>query len=159
MGTFHDMSINERSVECTPDAVFDVLADGWLYATWVVGASRIRDVDGHWPQVGSKLHHSVGVWPLLLHDDTEVLEVAPSRLLRLQVRAWPAGEATVTLTLDPTPAGCLITMEEHATDGPAALIPAPVMDLLLHARNAETLDRLALLAVGRSTVNPTQSMG
>ncbi|WP_254186274.1 SRPBCC family protein [Paenarthrobacter aromaticivorans] len=40
--------------------VWNVIADGWLYSGWVVGASRIRAVDDQWPQVGSKLHHSVG---------------------------------------------------------------------------------------------------
>ncbi len=33
-----------RRIEAPPGAVWAVLADGWLYATWVVGASRVRDV-------------------------------------------------------------------------------------------------------------------
>ena len=39
------MSINTRAVDATPDQVWQVLADGWLYPLWVVGASRMRDVD------------------------------------------------------------------------------------------------------------------
>ena len=39
------MSRNTRMMSCTPQDVFDVLSDGWSYATWVVGAARIRDVD------------------------------------------------------------------------------------------------------------------
>ena len=34
-----------REVDAPAQAVWDVLADGWFYATWVVGASRVRGVD------------------------------------------------------------------------------------------------------------------
>ena len=37
-----------------------MLSDGWSYATWVVGAARIRDVDDGWPTVGTKIHHPSG---------------------------------------------------------------------------------------------------
>jgi hypothetical protein len=37
-------------------------------------------------------------------------------------------------------------MREHAAKGPATLIPKAVVDPVLHARNAETLSRLAVLA-------------
>lgn len=40
-------------------------------------------------------------------------------------------------------------MTEEAVRGPGRLVPAPVMDVLLHARNVETLRRLAYLAEGR----------
>jgi hypothetical protein len=39
------MSRNVRASACSPQAVFEVLADGWLYPGWVVGASRMRAVD------------------------------------------------------------------------------------------------------------------
>ena len=55
----------EREIAASADDVWAVLEDGWLYPTWVVGASRMRDVDDNWPEVGSRLHHSVGNWPLL----------------------------------------------------------------------------------------------
>ena len=54
------MSVNTRLVSATPEQVWDVLADGWLYPVWVVGASRMREVEDAWPAPGSKLHHSVG---------------------------------------------------------------------------------------------------
>ena len=34
-----------RTVDAPAEAVWAVLADGWLYASWVVGASRVREVD------------------------------------------------------------------------------------------------------------------
>ena len=40
-----------RSVAAPAEAVWAVLADGWQYATWVVGASRVRAVDAGWEVV------------------------------------------------------------------------------------------------------------
>ena len=40
-----DMAKNVRTMNCHPDDVFRVLSDAWLYPAWVVGASRMRDVD------------------------------------------------------------------------------------------------------------------
>ena len=54
------MSTTKRVMQAPPDQVWAVLADGWLYPLWVVGASRMRDVDDHWPAPGARLHHSVG---------------------------------------------------------------------------------------------------
>ena len=51
-GYRRDMVTNTRTVNTTPDQVWDVLADGWLYPLWVVGATRMRDVDQDWPAVG-----------------------------------------------------------------------------------------------------------
>ena len=51
------MTTNNRLVDATPAEVWDVLADGWLYPVWVVGASRMREVTKDWPAVGAKLHH------------------------------------------------------------------------------------------------------
>ena len=73
------MSTNQRRFQCSPQSVFAVLADGWLYATWVVGAARIRAVDPQWPAEGSSIHHSVGSWPLLLDDTTTVQQLASVR--------------------------------------------------------------------------------
>ena len=41
-----------RRVHAPADDVWSVLADGWRYANWVVGASRIREVDPQWPEPG-----------------------------------------------------------------------------------------------------------
>ena len=37
------MAVNYRMMNCEPRHVFDVLANGWVYPTWVVGASRMRE--------------------------------------------------------------------------------------------------------------------
>ena len=144
------MSTNVREMDCTPEDVFRVLADGWLFPTWVVGASRMRDVDAAWPKVGSKLQHSFGVWPALLNDDTTVLEWDPPRRMVIQPQGWPIGEARVTLDVKPRGAGCVVRIEEKAVKGPGALVPPALLDVPLYLRNIETLRRLAYIAEGKA---------
>ena len=54
------MTAVDRVVNAEPSDVWAVLADGWLYPLWVVGASRMREVDDTWPGVGARLYHSAG---------------------------------------------------------------------------------------------------
>lgn len=134
-------------MRCSAQDVWAVLADAWSYGMWVVGAARIRDVDAHWPQVGSKIHHSVGAWPVLLSDQTEVEHVEPHELLQLRVKAWPTGEGRVTIRC--RPAGedeTEVVMEEEAISGPATLMPKPLRDVVLDQRNKEALLRLSYIA-------------
>ena len=56
----------QRWFNSSPEQVFAVLQDGWTYPGWVVGATRMREVDEGWPAPGTKLHHSFGVWPLVI---------------------------------------------------------------------------------------------
>ena len=144
------MSRNERHLDATPQQVWDVLADGWLYPLWVVGATRMRDVDPRWPEPGAVIHHSVGAWPLVLDDTTEVVESAPPGLLHLRARAWPSGEAGVRILLEASGAGTRVVIEEDASTGPARLLPGPLRHPLLRWRNTETLLRLAHVAERRS---------
>lgn len=144
------MSSNTRVMDCTVEDVWEVLSDGWLYPLFVVGASRMRDVDADWPAVGTRLHHSVGVWPLLIDDTTEVLEVEPQRMLRLAARAWPSGKAEVVFRTRMLSARAEVVIEEDAVAGPARLLPPPVRQPMLHWRNEETLQRLAMLAERRA---------
>ena len=144
------MSINVREMNCTPEEVFGVLADGWLFPTWVVGASRMRDVDARWPQQGSRLQHSFGVWPTLIDDETTVLEWDPPRRMVIQPKGWPIGEARVTLDVKPRGAGCVVRIEEKAVKGPATLVPPAILDVGLYLRNVETLRRLAYIAEGKA---------
>ena len=145
------MSTTRRPIAATPEQVWSVLCDGWLYPLFVVGASRMRDVDATWPAVGSRLHHSVGAWPALVDDTTEVLEVEEGRRLLLLARAWPAGHAHVDIALQDSGGSTVVTIREDATSGPGVLVPKPLRDVQLHVRNVETLRRLAFLVEGRTT--------
>jgi uncharacterized protein YndB with AHSA1/START domain len=139
----------QRTIGAAPSRVFAVLSDGWSYPLWVVGAAHMRDVDAAWPQVGSRIHHSVGAWPLLLEDDTQVVAMEPDHLLELAARAWPTGTARIVLTLEEVAGGTRVTMEEDAESGPARLIPSPVRAAMLVPRNRESLARLERLAINR----------
>ena len=143
------MSTTTRVMQATPDQVWEVLSDGWLYPLWVVGATRMREVDDHWPAPGSRLHHSVGTWPLTLDDITESVDSTPGARLVLEAHAWPAGRADVTITLHARGAETEVVMEEHASAGPGALVPRALQDPLLTWRNVESLRRLAFLAERR----------
>jgi hypothetical protein len=131
-----------------PAAVWKVIADGWLYSGWVVGASRIRDVDALWPAADAVLHHSVGAWPLLINDKTTVKASDPEKSIELVARGWPLGEAKVVITLEPAETGCKVTIAEDAIKGPGLLIPKFIRDPLISVRNTETLHRLELMASG-----------
>jgi uncharacterized protein YndB with AHSA1/START domain len=129
-----------------PARVFDVLADGWKYPLWVVGTTHMRDVDQDWPSVGARLHHSVGVWPLCVHDQTEVLAVVPRRMLVLRAHAWAGGSARIEVELAPVAGGTLVSMSERAATGPGRLVPGLVQHAALWARNNESLLRLRSIA-------------
>ncbi|HET8615521.1 MAG TPA: SRPBCC family protein [Actinomycetales bacterium] len=141
-----DSPVTTWDTHAAPDEVWAVLADGWSYAGWVVGASRIRSVEPGWPSAGTRIHHSAGSWPILLNDETTVLESQPGRRLVLQAEGWPFGEATVDLTLEPRGSGCRIMMREDVTKGLGRVVPKPARQLALKPRNRESLRRLALLA-------------
>ena len=143
------MSVNERTVDASPQQVWDVLADGWLYPLWVVGATRMRQVDDTWPAVGARLHHSVGVWPAVLDDNTEVLGCEPLRCLRLRAKGWPLGTADVLIELEAVGARTRVRITEDAAEGPGRLVPRPARAPVLRWRNTEALRRLALLVEGR----------
>ncbi|MGA8986565.1 SRPBCC family protein [Aeromicrobium sp.] len=142
-------------ITATPDEVWDVLADGWLYPLWVVGATRIRDVDEDWPAKGSRIHHSVGVWPVMIDDHTRVLAAVPGRSITLRARAWPMGEADVVIRLEDVGVQTEVTIEEEVVAGPGKAIPAPITGLSLKWRNVETLRRLAFVVEGRRGTSHT----
>ncbi len=141
-----------RVVNASVERVGEVLSNGWLYASWVVGASRIRGVDKDWPKAGSSIAHSVGFWPLLLSDTTTSLVESLPHRLELRARAWPAGEGRVVITAEPADQSnrCLVCMAETATSGPARLVPGQIEQPLIRYRNVEALRRLAMLAENRS---------
>lgn len=142
------MAVNRIRIAARPAEVFDVLADGWTYADWVVGAKRVRSVDDGWPSVGAKIHHTVGVGPLSLDDNTEVIEAKPPHHLVLHARGRPLGKARVEMQLEPADGGTQVTMIENIVAHTGLI--ARGFDALIWLRNAETLRRLQRLAARRS---------
>ena len=115
----------------------------------VVGASRMRDVDAAWPAEGSALQHSVGVWPVLINDETVSLEWNPPHRMVMRAKGWPIGEARVTLDVRQRASGCLVRIQEEPVEGPGSWVPRFLTEPLLYIRNRETLQRLGYLAEGR----------
>jgi hypothetical protein len=145
------MARNARRIDASPERVFEVLASGWLYPSWVVGASRIRAVDDSWPANGAELHHSFGVWPLLINDKTVLLEWDPPRRAVLQAHGWPIGEARVTIEVRPQGRASIVRLTEDAVEGPGRMVPSVIRQPGIYVRNRETLRRLSYLVEGGAT--------
>jgi hypothetical protein len=74
----------------------------------------------------------------------------PPRQVVLEVRAWPAGKARVTITVSPGDGGgSEVLMEEVPTGGPARTIDSWPLRRLTMLRNVESLKRLRKVADGR----------
>jgi uncharacterized protein YndB with AHSA1/START domain len=144
------MAVVTCHINATPDAVFAVLADGWLYSNWVVGASHVRAVEDGWPAVGSRLHHASGVWPIVARDETAVEEVDPGRLLVLLPKGRPLGEARVRIELESSGGGTELTMWETPVAGPGKWLNNPITESVLKLRNVEALSRLTALVERRT---------
>jgi Polyketide cyclase / dehydrase and lipid transport len=145
------MATVETFIAASPAQVFAVLADGWLYSNWVVGTSHMRAVDPSWPDVGSRLHHASGIWPLTLRDESEVIAMTPDQSLTLTVKGRPFGEARVQMRLVTEGAGTCVTMVETPTRGPGKWLHNPVSEKLLVRRNIEALNRLLAIAERHSS--------
>lgn len=141
--------MRQRWVAAAPEAVWAQLADGWRYADFVVGSAHVRRVEQGWPRPGASIHPVVGAWPLLRRGRTTSEEAEAPRRLVLTARSWPLGGARVVFDLLPRDGGTLVRLSEDAVEGPGRLVPRPLRDPLIGARNAQTLARLDGLAVAR----------
>jgi Polyketide cyclase / dehydrase and lipid transport len=136
----------------TRQQVWDIIADGWTYSQWVVGNSRMRAVDADWPAVGSRIQHSIGVWPFLINDVTEVLECRPQEELVLLANTRPFGRARISLRLSDTPdGGCRIEMAEVLVGAPLGWLPNQLISVAVTPRNRECTLRLSAIAERRTT--------
>ncbi|GAC1316611.1 MAG: SRPBCC family protein [Acidimicrobiales bacterium] len=140
------MARNASMIPVPPEQVFAVLADPFRYHEWVVGAKEVRGVDGDWPEPGSVFHHSLGMGPLTLQDNTECLEVDAPRRIVLEARARPLGRARIEIRLVAVPEGTRVTMDEVVVSPPLMKLAGPLMDPLMHLRNVEALRRLGAAA-------------
>jgi hypothetical protein len=140
----------ERDTSASREQVWAVMADGWTYSQWVVGNSRMRAVDSNWPQVGSTIRHSIGVWPLLLDDLTVVEDCQPLEQLVLLAKGRPFGKARITLRLFGIQGGgCRIEMAEVPVGAPMGWVPNRMALAAAFPRNRECTRRLAAIAERR----------
>jgi hypothetical protein len=135
-----------RDVRASREQVWAVMADGWTYTQWVVGNSRTRAVDATWPQPGASIRHSVGIWPIVINDQTVVESCTPSHELVLHAGLGPLGAMRITLRLEDITDGCRVEMIEVSADGLLKLLPDRVVLISVAPRNRECLWRLAAMA-------------
>ncbi|GBE64806.1 polyketide cyclase [Mycobacterium sp. MFM001] len=135
-----------RDVHASCQRVWDVLADGWTYSQWVVGNSRTRAVDSNWPEPGAAIRHSIGVWPLVIDDQTSVEQCEPQHELVLRAGLGMLGAARITMRLQEIPDGCRVEMIEVPAEGPVRVVPDSLTLVAIYARNRECILRLAALA-------------
>jgi carbon monoxide dehydrogenase subunit G len=137
-------------VERRPEAVWDVLADGWSYAEWVIGTETIRHVDQGWPAMGTSIQYRVAVGPLHLDDKTTVRFVQPGRHLQLEANFARLGAARVAIEILPWGEGdSVVTIDEHPLRGPAARLHSAPVEVLLRLRNRSMARNLARVVVAR----------
>lgn len=120
-----------------------VLADARSFSLWVVGAKDIRAVEGPWPAPGSKFHHTLGMGPFTLRDNTKALTADAGRHLAIEARARPLGKARVEFTLTSEASGTRVTIDERVIAPPLMRMLNPLWAPLIRRRNDETLRRLA----------------
>ena len=135
-----------RDVAATRQEVWDVMADGWTYSQWVVGNSRMRAVDRRWPEPGTEIRHSIGVWPAVISDGTVAEKCVPLEELVLLAKMGPFGAARVTIRLSDLADGCRVEMDEVIIEGPVSAVPARLQLVYMLPRNRECLWRLGALA-------------
>jgi uncharacterized protein YndB with AHSA1/START domain len=141
----HDMATT-REVTASREQVWAVVADGWAYTQWVVGNSRTRAVDSNWPQPGAVIRHSVGIWPIVINDQTVVEGCTPFQEIVLHAGLGPLGAMRITLRLEDTADGCRVEMIEVGAGGLLNLLPDRLVLLGVAPRNRECLWRLAAMA-------------
>ena len=118
-----------------------MLADGWLYPLWVVGASRMREVDDSWPATGASSTTRSGPGRRSSTTRPRSLERAAAVDDRLRARAWPAGEA------ERDRSGCS-AVGDAAPRSPSRRTPSPALAPRARARprrRAEVAQRERLL--------------
>ena len=114
------MARNEIVVGVAPVEMFTLLLDPYAYPKWVVGTTRVREVDRDWPSVGARFHHTVGLGPFSTRDSTRMLTSRPPFDLDLEVRFRPLGVACVSVRVSDDGVGrCRIVLTEDPIAGPA----------------------------------------
>ncbi len=119
-----------------PERVFGVLEDPRSLAYFVVGSRNIRRFDPRWPELGTKVHHTIGLGPFAIRDTSEVVAVDPPSLLVLDARVRPLGALSVMFSISGGASGAMLTIEEHAVRGVLSWpVVRVVVDALLTWRN------------------------
>ncbi len=140
------MALSKRLIPASPEHIFTVLSDPPRYASFVVGTKAIRRFDPRFPETNSAFHHTLGLGPFVLRDETRVIAVEPPTRLVLKAFMRPFSINEVDFRLTPHDDATLVVVEEHPIEGPAKKVWSPPLEAALWLRNKELLRRLERLA-------------
>lgn len=133
-----------------PEEAFRLLEDPSAFEDLVAGARRIRCFDPRWPEPGTLIHHTVGIPPLIVRDQTGVVEVEPPHRLLLDAHLWPFGTLSVEFVLEAHPDGTLLAVRETPQRGPLSWPGVSwVTQLGVTLRNKEICRRYRRLVAAR----------
>ncbi len=113
----------------SPDKVWEVLADGWRYPGWVVGASRMRAVDPAWPAPGARIHIRSDCGRSSSTTTPRFSRRIRGKSLTLLARAKAFGRARIEIQVRPDGVGSVIEMGEHLASPPMSWFPQSVVEL------------------------------
>ncbi|HVU75117.1 MAG TPA: SRPBCC family protein [Mycobacteriales bacterium] len=153
------MATHNGLIHAPVDVVWQVLADGYAYADWVVGTKAIRAVDAGWPAVGTSIHHRVGVGPLVIEDRTTVRVCDPGRRLELEAFAGPTGSARIAIELIPWGDDeCVVVIDEHPLRGPGRTLHVGLTEIPLQLRHRKLIGNLRRLVERRASAPAAQEV-
>ncbi|MEU8997651.1 SRPBCC family protein [Streptomyces caniferus] len=151
------MAVRHRLIECTPEELWAVLADGFRYQDWVVGTAHSRPAAGNWPEVGSMIEYTVRLGPWNLSGHTVVRHSDPPRALELEVDSGRLGTARVAIEVRRWGPDSLVVVDEHPLRGPGGRLHNAGLEALLQLRHRSMLSRLAEVAEQAPHGAPTGS--
>jgi hypothetical protein len=140
----------ETIVHASPETVFAVLSDPRAYQRFVVGTKRVRRFDPRWPEPGTAIHHTVGVGPLAMRDETDSVECDPPDHLVVHPHIRPFVVTRTSFHLEARGDDTLLRVDEHAIGGPLAPVWPGPLDGLMALRNRLLVRRLGRLAEARA---------
>ncbi|MFF9268154.1 SRPBCC family protein [Streptomyces rochei] len=139
------MAVRHRLIQASPQAVWDVLADGDRYVEWVVGPSDVTPQSGRWPQVGATIAYEIRLGPVRLNNESVVRRFVAGSELEIEAKAGPLGTARIAIELRPWGEQCLVIVDEHPLRGPGGLLHNVGVEALIQVRHRAMLARLAKL--------------
>ncbi|MEO3848413.1 SRPBCC family protein [Streptomyces sp. B8F3] len=159
------MARRHRLIKVDPGRVWDVLADGWRYAEWVVGTASSEPVRGQWPEVGAAIGYEVRLGPLRFANETVVRRCVEGSVLELEAHAGGLGTARIALEVHPWGENTLVTVDEHPLRGTAGALHNAGAEALIQLRHRTMLARLARIceaepeAPAEAAFGPARSSG
>jgi hypothetical protein len=139
------VAVRHRLIQASPQAVWNVLADGNQYVEWVVGPSDVTPRSGQWPQVGATIGYEVRLGPVRLNNESVVRRCVAGSELEIEAKAGRLGTARIAIELRPWGEQCLVIVDEHPLRGPGGFVHNVGVEALIQVRHRAMLARLAKL--------------